>query len=391
MSFLRFYFYYILLHLSLTGSSFMQIGDAVSVKLDSAFSYTYSDNILKDNYHTKESDSFTTFTPGLEVTLGQSGRGVNFGINVGYAFNRYYKTDALDTELLQLSMGGTVVNTPSFKTKVNYSFAENQIASPSISNTNQVQATLIEINTESFAIASTYKFSPKLSLDLGVRGNKLEFDTLSQFFASKDSYTLPLRLTYEYSQKFDIFYGIDFTHRDVGPISYGLPVGHPLYSNGYESDSYYYNLGLKGDLLPKLSGSFSVGYRAIEFSSQSLADREALGLDSTLMWAISPKVNSKINILKTFDASGDGDTYNGLIINSSTSYILNPEYNAGFNYGFSEKKYIGRTDQMTTSGLTLSYIPSENYSITGGYYFTFSRSIRNYAEDQFRFIVDLKY
>ncbi len=391
MSFLRFYFYYILLHLSLTGSSFMQIGDAVSVKLDSAFSYTYSDNILKDNYHRKESDSFTTFTPGLEVKLGQSGRGLNFGLNLGYAFNRYYETDALDTELLKLSMGGIVANSPYFKTKVNYSFTEDQIASPSISASNQVQATLIEINSESYSLSSEYKFFPKLSLELGLRGKKLKFDTLSQFFASKDSYTIPFRLIYDYSEKFDIFYGIDYTQRDLGPISYGLPVTHPLYVDGYESDSYYYNLGIKGDLLPKLSGGISIGYRAIEFSSQDLRDREAFGLDSNLMWSITPKVNSKINILKTFDASGDGDTYNGLTINSITTYFLNSEYNAGFNYGFSEKKYIGRTDQMTSSGLTMSYIPSQNYSITGGWFHTFSRSVRNYAEDQFRFIVDLRY
>ena len=34
MNFLRYYIYYILLHLTLTGSSFVQIGDAISVHVD---------------------------------------------------------------------------------------------------------------------------------------------------------------------------------------------------------------------------------------------------------------------------------------------------------------------------------------------------------------------
>ena len=47
MNFLRYYIYYIFLHLTLAGSSLIQVGDAISVNLDSSVAYKYSSNILK--------------------------------------------------------------------------------------------------------------------------------------------------------------------------------------------------------------------------------------------------------------------------------------------------------------------------------------------------------
>ena len=72
MNFLRYYIYYIFLHLTLAGSSLIQVGDAISVNLDSSATYKDSSNILKSETN-ELSDAILQFTPGAVVNFGQSG------------------------------------------------------------------------------------------------------------------------------------------------------------------------------------------------------------------------------------------------------------------------------------------------------------------------------
>ena len=398
MKFLRYSFFYTLLHLSLTGSSFMQIGDNVTIKLDSNFTYRYTDNILRDDDAQKISDSVSTFTPGLELLLGQTDAGIDIGVSLAYAFNRYYKSDALDTRLLKFSMDGALVNDTNFNTNFIFSMSDDQVATPTVSSENQIVATLIELSNKDFSFESEYTFSPKLSLAFGIESSKLRFEPPHAiYFASKDSMSIPLKLIYEYSKKFDIVYGLEFLTRDIGPRTAFLGLNNLAYENasGYSSNAYFYNIGFRGDILPKLSGGFTIGYRTIEFNTQNLTDRDAIGLESNLVWRVTPKVNSNIFIIKTFDASGDGNTYDGLSLNTSTSFAFTPQYYAGLNLGFSKKDYRSRTDKLFSSALTLSYVPSQNYSVTAGLYNTDSSSNGNFTREfnanDFRISVDLKY
>ena len=64
----------------------------------------------------------------------------------------------------------------------------------------------------------------------------------------------------------------------------------------YDTDSTYYNVGLKGTILPKLTGQFNVGYRTLSFSTNT-DDFNALELLLILTWTLSPKLRTTVKFL----------------------------------------------------------------------------------------------
>ena len=58
-----------------------------------------------------------------------------------------------------------------------------------------------------------------------------------------------------------------------------------LFMAAYDTNSVYYNLGLKGTILPKLTGQFSVGYHTLKFSTNT-NDFNAFGATSALTWTL---------------------------------------------------------------------------------------------------------
>ena len=103
MNFLRYYIYYIILHLTLTGSGLVQVGDAVNVNLDSSISYKYSDNIVKVKSNAAGASVFT-FTPGAVISFGQPGSMLDAKLTVKYDIIDNKDYDNLDINLLRYTL-----------------------------------------------------------------------------------------------------------------------------------------------------------------------------------------------------------------------------------------------------------------------------------------------
>ena len=90
----------------------------------------------------------------------------------------------------------------------------------------------------------------------------------------------------------------------------------------YDTNSVYYNLGLKGSILPKLNGQFSLGYHTLNFSTNT-NDFNAFGATSALTWILTPKLRTLFNFSWDLDADGYGRTYGERFGSLSTIYYLN--------------------------------------------------------------------
>ena len=380
MNFLRFYLYTIILHLTLTGSSFVQIGDAVSIKLDSSLAYTLTDNLFRDNSN-KQSDEYFTLVPGVDVNFGQNDVGLDFNFGLAYDLIRYNEYDQFDADLLRYNFSGSSVQNSTLDS--NFYFSQSESQSPRSSFDVAGNPDLIKSTQTEYGLVAEYSYSPKLSFGIGVKGNELEFDTFAHQLAAKESYSIPFDVFYRYSEKLDVVYGISYVSQKVGERTY-------FNRDGYETDSYYFNIGLRGDMLPKLSGQFSVGYRTLEFSNSN-SDREMLGLNSSLNWKLSPKFNSLISLDRNFDAAGSGDTYELSRIRVSNSYSINTECFAILNFNYSEKDYNSRTDQMEDISLMLSYVPDYNSQYTIGFVLVDNQSLVDYEVEEFRLSADFSY
>ena len=272
----------------LIGSQFVQIGDTVSLTLDSSAIYSNKSNIYKST--TEISDDVFVFVLVSDLMWVLLKLGIDMSLKLSYDLLRYASLDQLDTDLFS-SFFNSQYRGSSTNVILNYSYIERQSAQSSLlgREVNPLDETLIETDSNNVNLLITYNYSPKLSLSTGYQLDKLDYTTYSLEFASKENVTIPLNLTYKYSQKLGIVYGVEFTEREVGDRF--DPDTGDLTRSGYTSDDVFYKLGLNGQLLPKLSGTFNVGYRTVEFSdNREDRNKDTWAFDSKLTWKSLPNL-----------------------------------------------------------------------------------------------------
>jgi hypothetical protein len=396
MNFLRYYFYYIILHLTLTGSSLLQIGDAISVNLDTSATYKHSSNILKSESDEK-SDRIFIFSPGAVLNLGKRGTALDLSLKAKYDILQYGDYKDLDNNQLKLYLNGSYNPSELLNNSFSLSDVEGQIARSETGTSGNPE--LVERSTVTASFSSVYKYSPKLSFSFGLNQTDLTYDTHRDELSSKKSVTIPLKAIYQYSNKLSVVYGVTLNDTEVGQRKYGV-INLPA----YETDSVYYNVGLNGTILPKLTGQFDVGYRTLNFST-ARSDYNAFGATSALTWTFSPKLRTTFNLSQDFDVAGSGSTYKFTRGNFSSVYSINSEYRLSINYGRTLKYFrrdrlndlVSREDTLTNFSLNLHYVPSENYNFTAGYNYVkgVSDDINDYIDDydlkEYRVSANFKY
>ena len=199
----------------LIGSQFAQIGDTVSLTLDSSAIYSNNSNIYKST--TEISDDVFVFSPGVRINVGAPEAGIDMSLKLSYDFLRYSSLDQLDTELFSSSLKSQFKGS-STNVNLSYNHLEKQSAQSSLlgREVNPLEETLIETESDMVNLSVVYAYSPKLSLSTGYQLDKLDFATYSLRYASKENVTIPLNLIYKYSSKLGIIYGVEYTERKVG-------------------------------------------------------------------------------------------------------------------------------------------------------------------------------
>ena len=392
MNFLRYYIYYIFLHLTLVGSSLIQVGDAISVSVDSSATYKYLSNILKTETNELSDDTYT-LTPGAIVNFGKPGTALDLELKSYYDILKYQDYSDLDINLFRIYLNGSYRPSDLTSSSFSYSNEDGQIAR-SESSTGGSPA-LIETSRESASFFANYRYSPKLSFSLGANFLELTYLTEADKLSAKRSITIPFNLSYHYSNKLSVQYGVSFTDTEVGArTAYSQPA--------YDTNSVYYNVGLNGTILPKLTGQFNVGYRTLSFSTAT-DDINALGVTSNLTWTLTPKLRTTVNFSKDFDVAGSGNTHQFTRLNLSTVYSISTDYKLSLNFGHTAKNFRAnplifggnsyREERLRDLSVNLHYIPSENYSFTAGYHIYKSKAdlLDNYDLNVFRLTAKLKY
>jgi hypothetical protein len=391
MNFLRLnllYIYYILLHLTLAGSSFVQIGDAISVNIDSSVSYKNSSNVIRTQSN-ELSDGIYRFSPGALITFGARDTSLDMSLKVIYDFLEYHKYSDLDTELLKVTLNGSYDPNPILNNIFSYSYNEGENAISEFST--GAQDVLVETVTERASFLTQYNYSPKLSLSLGANLVDLSYDTHADRLAAKETFNIPIKLIYRYSEKLNIVYGVSITDTKVGER---LSLNYPK----YDTDSSYYNIGLNGEILPKLTGSFDLGYRTLSFSYTN-KDFNSFGATSNLTWQVTPKFKTSLRASRDFDAAGSGSTYRSTNGNIFSIYTINSDYKLSLNYGrtlkfFRADAFRGtqsRYETLDSVALKLHYIPSVNYSLSAGYRYLESDAQSDYILEEYSITARVKY
>lgn len=340
----------------LSASPLVSIGDNADIFFNGSSSLRWESNVFRDE-DDEESDVAWTFSPGFEVNVGRGVSNADLSIITRYDVIRYADNDQLDVELFHIKALGSYKSSR-LDLSGSVAFDENK----SSSGENNITKDLIEYDTTSAHLDAEYRVSPKFSVGSGFSYSDKEYQTFEYYFADRETFTVPVDVFYELTPEVDLSLGYSYTHTDVDATL--------LKPNGdYTQESSFYNVGARGQLLPKLTGFFKVGYRTREYDGSNSDDSGMLGLDADFSWAITPKISSSLGLSRDFGVGGEGESTENSSINLSTSYSISSYMAASANLGYTLREYSSsdRTDNQYNAGVRLSYSPNQYWSFSTGY------------------------
>lgn len=369
--------------LNVSAAPLVSIGDSATIHFNGSASTYWTSNLFRDE--TNEVDDLVlTLTPGLELQYGNDASTLLFGGTVNYEVRSYADRTELDQNLLLIN---TYASYEATRLTVNADagFNEEQTNSGSAN----VVGTLIEAEVTTASIDAEYDLSAKIKFGAGFSYLDRDYLTATAFIADYSTYSVPLDVYYELTPKLDLSAGFTYTDRDIEALDF------PGVSVAYDTQTYFYNVGLRGDLLPKLSGTAKVGYR--ERERDGFGSTGSLGVDVNLTWATTAKLTNRILLGRDFGVAGDGSTTEETSFLFASSFAFTPQYSASSKVGYVLRDFqdVGnREDEQYELGLSFGYTPNEYWSFSAGY--TYSETDSNavnqsYDENRISLTASLRY
>ena len=374
----------------------VSIGDNTDIYFNGSSSLRWASNIFR-NEEDEESDLSWTISPGLEVNLGRGISNADFTVITRYDIVRYEDNDRLDTELFHIEALGTYESSR-LNLNGSASFDETKINS----GQNNVANDLVELNTTSAELDAEYRVSPKFSFSAEVRYDETEYQSYADRFADRETTSFPLSVYHELTPKLDLILGYTYTTTDIEGTSSSSPSGFDQIAQvviettdrvqtGYERDSHFYNIGLRGNISTKLTGFFKIGYRTVSASDTNLTnggvlirridrnDRDMFGLDASLTWMATSKLLYQLALSRDYNTGGLGEATEVTRANLVGNYSFNTHWSTMANLGYSETDYSdnGRGDDQYTGGLRVMYVLNTYWRFSAGYTYAENKSSRD--------------
>lgn len=361
------------LPIALQAAPLVSIGDSVDVFFNGSSSLEWQSNVFSDERGVVDDYKYTV-SPGFEINVGRGLSNADLSIITRYDIVRFDKVTDLDNELFHIKAVGSYAGS---RLTVNglVSYDENQ-SNGADGNDNQ-KGKLSASETTAANLNGEYTLSPKFSFGAGVNYNKREYKESSS--ADRESYTVPLDIFYELTPKVDLSIGYTYTSTEVSRTLSGVDG-----VDGYDKEQHFVNVGARGDLLPKLNGSFKIGFNTMDSDDPSTRDgngpegrsdrdsSSSLGLDASFTYLATAKVSTNLNLNRNFDVAGQGESTEATKVDLSANYSINTRFTATANLGYTLREYVDtkREDDNYRTGLSLSYVPNEYWRFSTGYNYT---------------------
>ncbi|MDB2506499.1 outer membrane beta-barrel protein [Opitutales bacterium] len=375
------------LPVSVQAGPLVSIGDSVDVFFSGSSSVKWQSNVLYDENDEIE-DLLFTLSPGFEVNVGRGVSNLDLNIITSYDILRYDDLTDLDNELFHIKAVSSYKSTR-WDVSGSVSYDEKQ-SSGADGNTNRL-GRLTESDELRANLEGEYRLSPKFSIGSGVKYSDVEYQD-EPGIADRETTTIPLDIFYELSPKVDLSVGYQYRTSEVGEVSLG-DTTFGRFTNSYDKTSHFFNVGARGELLPKLTGFFKVGYRETDSddsdirsydsgnltsSKSNRKSQSTLGLDADLTYSVTPKVTSRLNLRRDFGVGGEGQSTENTSVDVSATYSINMHYSASAFGGYTLREYTesDNDDNIYRIGARLSYVPNEFWRFSAGYMYVENDSDR---------------
>lgn len=346
-----------LLALPLSAAPFLSIGDNAELFVTAKAGFKYEDNIFLKKSGKVDDFSFSA-APGLELVFGKNSlwKGT---FSASETWTEYFDTDNIDSHLTTL-LFNTSYDGVRWKISGNASYRQiNQNDRDTLSSTNQlVRRDLINIGAN-----AEYSLTEKSKIGAGASYADTHYRTTG--YNDYTDYTIPLNYYYGITPKVDLSGGVRYRHTDA--------------ERGPDSDSYYFNVGSRGQFTPKLAGRASVGYNLKQYKNYGGATRSddtQLGADIGLTYSYTPKTQFNFDVSNDFGTSSDSSGTENLRVALGGQTQFTTELGAGASVSYERIDYqtSSRKDDFYVFALYSNYVINQYLNLTAAYNYQWNDS-----------------
>lgn len=331
----------------------------------------------------EQDNTLFILSPGLELRFGRPNGDNVATIYFREDFKFYFEDDdELDNQLANLFFNARS-NMGRFTFKVDFAWYQTD---SSTSDINRVGA-LIERDILNLKTYGELEISNKTSVGAGVfynsvTYNSFEYNPISGLgFVDRSSWGIPVDFYYSMTPKVDLSLGYRYRDTDVDEFS--------------DYTDHYFNVGLRGELLPKLDLLFKIGWLTREFDQGNIDDDDTLATSLTATYDISPRFRLTFDVERDFSASGLGTATEETSFGISGLYQITDfiQGNAGIRYRDTSYE-SGRDDETFNFNIGMSYVPNEYVRLSAGYVYQSNDSNQvgsGFENNIVRFTASLRY
>jgi len=376
----------------LGGAPLVSFGDYAELYFQGRASVAWESNLFRTP-DDETDDVIATFSPGFELDFSRAASLYDLSLSGNLEVKRYDDQSEFDEELghLRLDAG---YNGSRLTWDAGANFDEHQ--SITGDEAAVVDNTLIEWETYGGNINGEYTFSPKFSFGGGFDYSNKEYtDAFEDRLSDREEYEIPVDVFYELTPKVDLSVGYRYRTAEIsgnrGQLRFDPSTGTFVRDSvqGYDVDNHFFNVGARGNLLPKLTGNFKIGfnYNDPDAGATNRDEDGSIGVDADFTYAATPKLNTTLKLFRDFGSAGEGGVTESTGFNLNARYNINPLFNASarLGYKFRENKddtvqaNADREDDFYNLGARLTYTPNEYLALSAGYAYSDNDSDRDEA------------
>lgn len=328
--------------------------DYLNVSFDGSSALVWQSNIFYDDQE-EEDELMLVMSPGLEANFGSKLSAFEATLKGNYEIQRFEELFDLGDEYVHVS---AISSYDGARLDLNaaYSFDEEQTTAGEQGTSG---SQFIEMDITRAHLLSVYVLSPKFSVESGVRYHDREFKEAKDRLADVESYSIPVDIFYELTPKMDLSLGYEYTLEEVGTST-----------EDFHRKSNFLNLGARGDLFPKLSGFFKIGFRNVNPEGSTRETDSSLGLDADFTHLTTPKLTSELHLHRRFEVGSEAQSVESTGAKLNMEYAISGNYRASAYSDFVYQEFKDGNDGndfIKRLGIRFSYLPNQYWRFGTGY------------------------
>ena len=363
-------------------SPLVQFGDNSLLYITAEGGFAYSDNIFASK--NRVADTVATGTIGLHVETGRDS--INqFNLVFKETFQNYIEHDDMNSQIADVFFSYVFAPKQRLRVAVNGSFKQ------SAQNDNIVYTVgdIVHRYELGAGLDLNYQLSTKISLSTGFSYYQEHFENYRHIFNDRESYTVPLSVSYAVTEK--IFTGLSYsyTYSDIHENSNQNPTGAYWFQDPGTMDQHYLGLNVKGDISTKLNLRADFGFSFLQTHDRSYSlDERGNGTwgnaandnytRSNFNFSLGASYQASSRALLTliagrrFQVGGQAQDLTNTFVRFSSRVALFSRWYwvSTASYAYQDfNKPVDRVDHVYSVGTGISYIPNKYWQLSLGYRF----------------------